>query len=208
MMGRVMTTGRSAERLVFFSDAVVAIAITLLVLPLVDVVPDAARAGTPVMQLIANEGAQIFSFLLSFVVIARLWLAHHRLFAVVTDMSTGLILWNFGWLLTIVVLPFPTEVAGIYDRNQAVTLLYIGTVLASVVCQSAMALLIGRHRAAGAHDTAMVRGSLGSSAAIGAALLLTIVVPPVGFYSLLLLFVQPWITALVMRLRTRSASRA
>jgi len=58
------------ERLVFFTDAVVAIAATLLILPLVDRVPEAARESADLADFFAVNGAQVAAFFLSFVVIA------------------------------------------------------------------------------------------------------------------------------------------
>lgn len=58
------------DRLVFFTDAVAAIAITLLVLPLVDSVTEAAHDGLSVEQFIGNNVAAISGFALSFLVIA------------------------------------------------------------------------------------------------------------------------------------------
>jgi uncharacterized membrane protein len=75
-----MQTTRGLDRLVFFTDAVTAIAITLLVLPLVDSVTEAAHAGLSAEQFIGNNVAAIAGFALSFLVIARLWIAHHSTF--------------------------------------------------------------------------------------------------------------------------------
>jgi uncharacterized membrane protein len=68
-----MTAAKSVDRLVAFTDAVVAIAITLLVLPLADLVHEAAAKHETSWEVISKNQSQIFSFLLSFVVIARMW---------------------------------------------------------------------------------------------------------------------------------------
>ncbi|MFK4299361.1 putative membrane protein [Arthrobacter sp. GAS37] len=104
-----MQTTRGLDRLVFFTDAVTAIAITLLVLPLVDSVTQAARDGLSAEQFIGNNFAAISGFALSFVVIARLWLAHHSTFEHVRSYSSPLLLLNLFWAFTVVVLPLPTE---------------------------------------------------------------------------------------------------
>ena len=69
------------ERLVFFSDAAVAIALTLLILPLMDGVYAAARANQSAWTYLSENANALFSFTLSFVIIARFWRSHHRLFA-------------------------------------------------------------------------------------------------------------------------------
>jgi uncharacterized membrane protein len=62
------------ERLVFFSDAIFAIAITLLVLDL-KLAPDSHGV------IIWDEiGPKLFAFALSFFVIGIYWLNHHQLF--------------------------------------------------------------------------------------------------------------------------------
>ncbi len=66
--------------MIAFTDAAVAIALTLLVLPLVDIVPEAAHSGEPAVAVVTDNLAPIGSFLLSFAVIARFWSVHHRLF--------------------------------------------------------------------------------------------------------------------------------
>src|SRR3712207_2209345 len=75
---RRVRTDRGLDRLVTFLDAVVAIAITLLVLPLVDVIPDEGR-DVDLGALLADEAGRFGAFALSFAVIAQLWLVHHRI---------------------------------------------------------------------------------------------------------------------------------
>jgi hypothetical protein len=78
-MTRTMRTDRGLDRLVNFSDATVAIAITLLLLPLVDIADEIRRESLG--DLLADHVGTLIAFFVSFVVISRLWLSHHRLFA-------------------------------------------------------------------------------------------------------------------------------
>src|SRR5215831_21333061 len=91
------------DRVLFFSDAVFAIAITLLV---VDIrVPDIVRdAG----QQISNSTGKILSFVISFLVIGLFWMGHHRLFRYITALDRRLMFLNLLFLGTIAFLPYPT----------------------------------------------------------------------------------------------------
>src|SRR5271166_4690531 len=96
----------SAERLIFFSDAVVAIAITLLALALP--VPHAVTSRA-LFKAMWAEHDWYFAFLISFVVIANHWRSHHRLYRNVTRLDHRIITINLFWLLLIVITPFATR---------------------------------------------------------------------------------------------------
>jgi uncharacterized membrane protein len=96
-----------AERLTFYSDAVVAIAMTLLALELP--VPDGSTAAE-FWQAAKDSSREYFAFLLSFVVIASYWGTHHRLFRFIHRIDDRMRLLTMFWLFGIVVLPFFTKV--------------------------------------------------------------------------------------------------
>lgn len=102
-----MHTERGFDRLVNFSDAVVAIAITLLILPLVDTATE--LNDKTVSELLADNWVKLLVFVISFAVIGRFWLAHHRMYENIVGYDKPLLWANLFWLLTIVFLPFPTE---------------------------------------------------------------------------------------------------
>jgi uncharacterized membrane protein len=89
------------ERFIFFSDAVFAIAITLLVLDL-HVPAGAPLAMGPLIP-------RFICFGLSFSVIGRYWYAHHQLFEKPQAYDAGLLATNLAFLASIVFLPFPTS---------------------------------------------------------------------------------------------------
>jgi uncharacterized membrane protein len=180
------------ERLVLFTDAVVAIAITLLVLPLVDAVGEAVDAGRSSVEVITENLSQIFSFLLSFAVIARLWTAHHRLFEGAATATRRVVVLDMLWVLTIVVLPFPTEMVGGYGEDRFTIALYIGTILASSACLTALSVAIGGR---------LVGGAGSSTALLALALLVGTVIPGVGYWALLLLFLAPLVERVWRRWR-------
>jgi len=61
---------RGLERLILFSDAVVAIALTLLILPLTDV---EIEAGQTLVEVLRSNSGKLLAFGISFAVIARYW---------------------------------------------------------------------------------------------------------------------------------------
>ncbi|MFC0437166.1 TMEM175 family protein [Kutzneria buriramensis] len=194
-------TEKSPERLVFFTDAVVAIALTLLVLPLTEVVPEVVAAHGDPIEVITGHLSQIGSFLLSFVVIGRQWIAHHRLFELVSGYNTALFLTNMVWLLSVVVMPFATQMVGGFATNEFTSLFYIGTILVNSGCLSVMTLLVRSDPALlreGANFTdRWLFNTIGTTVAVAGAAVLVLIVPSVNYYSLLLLMVPPVVARLV-----------
>jgi uncharacterized membrane protein len=124
------------ERLVFFSDAVFAIAITLLVIDLgvPDRLPDDAALREALVELLPS----LFSFFLSFAVIALYWLSHHRLVRVLERSHPLLIGLNFVLLGSIAFLPFASGVLGHHGNLPTAIILYAGT---NVVASLAVTLM-------------------------------------------------------------------
>jgi len=99
----------AAERLTFFGDAVIAIALTLLALELP--VPEGST-NSALLRSASDHRAGYMAFLISFVVIASHWRAHHRVFRHVAAVSSRLTNLTVYWLLLLVVTPFSTDVIG------------------------------------------------------------------------------------------------
>jgi len=97
------------ERLTFFSDAVFAIAMTLLVvevkLPHLHN-PTGPELGQALLGLIPNY----VGFLVSFLVLGRFWLAHHEVMGMLKAADKGLVMRNLFLLLGVAFMPFPTAV--------------------------------------------------------------------------------------------------
>lgn len=94
------------ERMILFTDAVFAIAITLLVIEIkAPHIPHGATAGQVIDQLL-NLTPLFIGFIISFFVIAIYWRSHHRLFSFVKDYDDRLIWLNFFFLFTIILMPF------------------------------------------------------------------------------------------------------
>ena len=97
---------RAVDRLTFFSDAVVAIAITLLAIDL------PVPTGATVSQFwssVRHNGGHYAAFAISFVAIAAAWSHHHDIFRYAQSMDARLRTLNTGWLLAIILNPFATK---------------------------------------------------------------------------------------------------
>lgn len=112
------------ERLVFFSDAVFAIAITLLALDLR--LPDRTGGYTDATLLDALSGLMpsLFAFALSFVILATFWLGHFRTFRAVVRSDGWLVAINLVFLFFIALLPFPTSIVAREGNLPAAAITY------------------------------------------------------------------------------------
>jgi uncharacterized membrane protein len=176
------------ERLLAFSDGVVAIGLTLLVLPLAELVPDAQEPRGSGLEIITDNLAPIGSFALSFAVIARFWAAHHRVFDDAPRVSPVLVWVNTVWLFTIVVMPFPTEMVGSFPDDPFTLRFYVGTLFASSALLTVMTFLVQRSRAPA--DRGTEHGSGGTGAVLLVIFIVTLVAPQLGYWPLLLLFLS------------------
>ena len=155
------------ERLSFFSDAVFAIAITLLVLDvkLPPVVNGSFHLGSLVSKLIG--------FIVSFSVIGVYWLAHHRLFGTLRREDARLSVTNLIFLATIVFLPFPTGVLAEFPLDPPVVCLYAGAV--GTVGLAMIALVLAARRPVLMQDGETRSGTI--------YLLLRSAAPPLVFFT-------------------------
>lgn len=130
------------ERFVFFSDAVIAIAITLLVIQLD--VPANLRTDAELRDALVALRPSLFSFFLSFVVIAIWWLSHHRLLRLVERTNGLFAMLNFVLLGAIAFLPFASRVLGSNGNLPTAVILYSITNLVAASCLLAMRLAAPR----------------------------------------------------------------
>jgi uncharacterized membrane protein len=96
------------ERLIYFSDAVIAIALTLLALEL-PTPTGGVHGDAGVLRFLGEHSAEYLAFLISFAAVALHWLIHQRLFRYVGGLRGPVIRWNLLWLLMIVLMPFTTK---------------------------------------------------------------------------------------------------
>ncbi len=111
------------ERLAFFSDAVFAIAITLLVIDFK--VPQITKDSTynSVWQQLVNLRFHLFSLLVSFTLISKYWIRHHFLFKHIHNYNRQIVIANLVILLPVIFFPFTTTLFGESIENDSVVIL-------------------------------------------------------------------------------------
>lgn len=124
------------SRIVAFSDGVFAIAITLLVLNL-DIPGDLGRGE--LADALWAEREPLLAFAISFAVVGRFWIVHHRFFGAVTGFDERLIALNLVYLAFIVLIPFSSQVLGEYVDETAGVVTYSVNLAAVVLVGLAMA---------------------------------------------------------------------
>lgn len=136
----------SLARVTAFTDGAVAIALTLLVLPLVEVAHEVSAA--PVGKVVHEHATDFLAFVLSFFVIALFWRVHRRIFEMIDRFDEPLLVLNICWLLGVVFLPVPTAVL-IFQVNSATgaAVLYLTNLLFVGVLGLALNIWIRWHPA-------------------------------------------------------------
>ena len=200
-----------AERAKAFIDAVVAIAMTLLILPLMESVTDVADEDRSAAHWFGEHQWQLVSFVISFAIIAMFWISHHRLFAQVERVSVGLLWASVAWLLTIVWLPVATAMSGrMSDEDPLVRTIYIGSMLLTCLTSLVVrAYLRGHPQLHEISDRDLWHGmvaDLATALLFAASLGLTLLVPAVSYFALFLMLLAGPVQALLGRL-LRPAAR-
>lgn len=182
----------SLERTAAFLDAVVAIALTLLILPLMDSVTD--LTGDDAMtasEWFAAHTTQLQSFVTSFVLILLFWVIHHQLFRHVRTVTRPLV-WMLGaWLLTIVWLPVASALSGVTHDDTVARGVYIGSLMLVAIVSLGIRLYLRAHPALIDESDHDIMWNIAVDASMiilfGVALVLAVVFPAVGYWSLLVM---------------------
>jgi uncharacterized membrane protein len=189
-------------RIVAFSDGVFAIAITLLVLNL-NIDPGLPK--DELADILWDQRENFIAFAISFAVIGRFWLIHHRFFSEVHSFDGRLLSLNLLYLGCIVLIPFSSQVLGEYGGQTPAVVLY-SVNLAAVVLVGLLMSDSARRRDLTSADDETHRETRTRSAYVAGIFALSVplafVAPGVAPYLWLALFFDP-----AARLATRTASR-
>ncbi len=118
------------ERLIFFSDAVFAIAITLLALEIRLPAGYGQLSDAALLRELLAMWQKYLSFIISFLVIGSFWVGHHRKFRLIDRYDRRLLWINLLLLMSIAFLPFPTAVIS-ENSGKTATILYAASMAVS-----------------------------------------------------------------------------
>jgi uncharacterized membrane protein len=192
----------SPRRLEAFSDGVIAIIITIMVLEL----PPPDGAGFDGLQPLVPK---LLAYLLSFVLIGIYWNNHHHLFHVVERID-GAVMWsNMALLFCLSLVPFATAWFGEHPGEFAPVIVYVAVQLSCAVSYSLMTMAILRiHPSDGPLAMALGRDRKGrvSLAIYLAALPLSLVSPWIGI-ALIVVVAVVWLIPDTRVVRALDASQ-
>ena len=118
-MSKQRTFYRS-ERLGALTDGLFAIVLTLLVLELK--IPEDPAPGTEVVQVLLNDWEAFAGWLISFVILARLWMFQHHAAASARFVSSRSIAINFAFLATVSLIPFSAHLVSTFELARPMVL--------------------------------------------------------------------------------------
>jgi uncharacterized membrane protein len=179
------------SRIVAFSDGVFAIAITLLVLALN--VPEHLQ-GESLASALWGQREGLLSYALSFAVIGRFWIVHHRFFSEVTGFDGRLLALNIFYLAWVVLIPFSSEVLGDHGGEAAAVVLYaanLSGVILTGMWMAADSRRAGLTSIAAAEHHEQRNRSLYIAAVFLASIPVAVVAPGIAPFMWLALFFDP-----------------
>lgn len=194
---------KAIDRIVCFSDAVFAIALTLLVVR-IEVPPE-----TDFSRVLAQEWPRFLSYVISFAAVGLYWVGHHRAYRHIRSWDEGLIALNLALLLCIAFVPFPAALIGERGGHQAALVLYAGTLgMAGLLSTLVWAYATyGRRLVAADLDRRLVRHHLLRAATVPLVFFLSIPLSVVSmtaaYYSWLLIVVLQLALRLLYRIPAR-----
>ncbi len=119
-------TGPTKARLEAFSDGVIAIILTLMVLEIKR--PHLSGDAASDMAALRGLGPHIVSYLLSFLVVGIVWVNHHHMFHLVKSVDAKVLWYNLNLLFWMSLIPLPTGLLG-EDASEPLVNAFYGAVL-------------------------------------------------------------------------------
>ena len=202
-MGRESTVAHGPEhgleRMIFFSDAVFAIVITLLV---IDIHAPHLRFGSPDRDYwiaLVNLTPEFLGFFISFFVIGFFWAGHHRTLSLAAHYSPRLLFPNLMLLAAVAAMPFFTAFASANPMMRVPIFCYCAWLVVAGVFNRRLQTLVTSPPVVDEHVTAeaiVITRDRGTSVILGAAtgMVVSLFVPVMG--QIMLCTIPLWRLAL------------
>jgi uncharacterized membrane protein len=201
----------SLERLIFFSDAVFAIAITLLVVEIH--VPHLPFGSPDAMfwQALADLFPQFLGFTISFFAIGAFWAGHHRALGLAAHWDDRLLMSNLVFLFAVAAMPFFTAFASENPIQRVPVSIYAGWLLLLALLNIRLQHIVLTppmlDESAPPERVAMIRRrALAVALGAATALVVGIVLPMFG--QMALMGIPAWRLALDWRVRRQAKAQA
>lgn len=165
-----------------FSDGVLAVVITLLVLDLK--IPPGVHADPEVWGAVADLAPALGAWVVSFAFVLTFWVNHHYFFSSLKYTDRGLLWLNGLFLLTVALIPFPTALVGAHPGLTAPLVLLSAAMLATSLSFSIMRYYANfhgrllRHPPTAAEASRAMRHSLSAPVLYGLAIVMAFIWPP------------------------------
>ncbi|MBM7075761.1 DUF1211 domain-containing protein [Micromonospora sp. MMS20-R1-14] len=124
---------RDASRVEAFSDAVIAIVLTLMAVELLQLSPQRPE-GQDLPGALFHEWPAYLAYVITFVIVGQVWLTHHNMWRYVVKVDQMLLVLNLLLLLFVAAIPFAASLLadnlrGTVADQRLTAALYVGTVL-------------------------------------------------------------------------------
>jgi len=121
------------ERLLFFSDAVFAISITLLALEIRLPAGETIYSDADLVNQLVARWHSYLAYIISFMVIGTFWIGHHRKFRFIKRYDNKLIMLNLLFLMMIAFIPFPSAIISQYSGRTATVFYALAMLVVSLI---------------------------------------------------------------------------
>ncbi|WFE67503.1 TMEM175 family protein [Micromonospora sp. WMMD714] len=131
--GRWREKERDASRVEAFSDAVIAIVLTLMAVELLQLSPQRPE-GQELPETLFHEWPAYLAYVITFVIVGQVWLTHHNMWRYVVKVDQLLLVLNLLLLLFVAAIPFAAilladNLRGTVADQRLTATIYVGTVL-------------------------------------------------------------------------------
>lgn len=145
MSNKTFENKREIERFILFTDAVIAIAITLLVIDINVPAIESLKSSSQIWELLGKSKFEVLGFVISFMVISNFWVIHLKIFSKIERYTNTLIKINLIFLLFVTMISFITRFLVDYPGNMVSVSLYSLLIILISIIQIMIVMHVGKY---------------------------------------------------------------